>query len=540
MVSSERNGRNEAAVRRTSARVSGENAKVRRPARKPVSDVRRKKAEKADGPRRQHPKEGQSRKLQVWKLRLAVAGGVLAAIVIVYCLIAANYRNRFLPNTFVNGFAVGSLSAADTEEILKQSVEDYQLEVGFRGGKNEMITSRDIDLTYVSSNEVSGLLAGQKRLNWLMAMLGRKTHYTVGTSFKFDSNKLRACLEALPEFQSDAISAPRSAQVVLDGDLTYRVSDAYEGNMPDEEKVFQAVDTAVHASESRLSLDLVDGAYVAPAADSENEGLKECADELNAFVSTVLTIKYKDGSTTVLDKDDLVKWISKGDGDYYISEEKVYTEAYKLITAAAEKYDSTKDKMEFKSTAEGTVRLSCDPYGYKIDVESETDRIVSALYNHQSGEIELQNSVKETVDATFGGTYCEVDVTGQHVYYYEDHKLVLDSDCVTGLESDYDRRTPSGVFSLFNKETDVILGSYQAPDPSQRYESHVNYWMPFYESYGMHDASWRENFGGEWYKEYGSHGCVNLPPDFAYELYQEIEIWTPVIVLRAGDGMSED
>ena len=166
MVSSERNGRNEAAVRRTSARVSGENAKVRRPARKPVSDVRRKKAEKADGPRRQHPKEGQSRKLQVWKLRLAVAGGGLAAIVIVYCLIAANYRNRFLPNTFVNGFAVGSLSAADTEEILKQSVEDYQLEVGFRGGKNEMITSRDIDLTYVSSNEVSGLLAGQKRLNW--------------------------------------------------------------------------------------------------------------------------------------------------------------------------------------------------------------------------------------------------------------------------------------------------------------------------------------------------------------------------------------
>ena len=102
MVSSERNGRNEAAVRRTSARVSGENAKVRRPARKPVSDVRKKKA---DGPRRQHPKEGQSRKLQVWKLRLAVAGGVLAAIVIVYCLIAANYRNRFLPNTFVNGFA---------------------------------------------------------------------------------------------------------------------------------------------------------------------------------------------------------------------------------------------------------------------------------------------------------------------------------------------------------------------------------------------------------------------------------------------------
>ena len=514
-------------------------ANARRADKRPVSPEK-KKRERQAAAKRAVIQDQKQKKIRAWKIRAAVAGGCIAAVIIVYCLIAATYRSKFLPNSFVNGFDVSGLSAADTEKILKESVEDYQLEVGFRGGQNEMITSKDVDLTYVSSNEVESILAGQKRLGWLMSVFGRKAHFNVSTSFKFDSAKLRACLEGLPEFQEDSISLPRSSRVVLDGDLNYRVSDEYEGNRPDEDVIFDAVDAAINASDSRLSLDLVENAYAGPAAGKDDEALNERAEELNEFVSTELTIRYKDGTEKVLDRDDLVNWISRDEnGAYYIGQEKIYIEAYNIVTAAANKYNDTKDKLEFHSTAEGVVRLSCDPYGYKIDVESETDRLVEALNNHESGVLEFNNAVKESVDATFGGTYCEVDVTAQHVYYYEDGKLVMDSDCVTGLEYDYDRRTPSGVFAVFDKETDKTLGSYSAPDPSQRYESHVNFWMPFYESYGMHDAPWRENFGGSWYREYGSHGCVNLPPYFAEELYNKIELWTPVIVLREGDGMSE-
>ena len=47
---------------------------------------------------------------------------------------------------------------------------------------------------------------------------------------------------------------------------------------------------------------------------------------------------------------------------------------------------------------------------------------------------------------------------------------------------------------------------------------------------GLHDASWRSEFGGEIYKTNGSHGCVNLPKDKAYELYDLISVGTTVIV----------
>ena len=43
------------------------------------------------------------------------------------------------------------------------------------------------------------------------------------------------------------------------------------------------------------------------------------------------------------------------------------------------------------------------------------------------------------------------------------------------------------------------------------------------------DASWRTQFGGEYYKTQGSHGCINAPGDIAATLYGEIEVGTPVV-----------
>ena len=63
------------------------------------------------------------------------------------------------------------------------------------------------------------------------------------------------------------------------------------------------------------------------------------------------------------------------------------------------------------------------------------------------------------------------------------------------------------------------------------YESFVNYWIAFKGSaYGLHDASWRSNFGGTIYKYNGSHGCVNMPYYKVQELYNLVDIGTPVYI----------
>ena len=53
--------------------------------------------------------------------------------------------------------------------------------------------------------------------------------------------------------------------------------------------------------------------------------------------------------------------------------------------------------------------------------------------------------------------------------------------------------------------------------------------MPFNRNIGLHDAGWRRSYGGQIYKTNGSHGCINLPPESAKEIYENISKGTPVI-----------
>ena len=57
--------------------------------------------------------------------------------------------------------------------------------------------------------------------------------------------------------------------------------------------------------------------------------------------------------------------------------------------------------------------------------------------------------------------------------------------------------------------------------------------MPFYYNVGLHDAPWRNRFGGSIYKRSGSHGCVNLPPKVAETIFANIEKGTPVVCYRS-------
>ena len=50
----------------------------------------------------------------------------------------------------------------------------------------------------------------------------------------------------------------------------------------------------------------------------------------------------------------------------------------------------------------------------------------------------------------------------------------------------------------------------------------------------IHDASWRNVYGGEEYKTNGSHGCINTPYDAVSKLYELLNAKqtdvTPVII----------
>lgn len=117
-----------------------------------------------------------------------------------------------------------------------------------------------------------------------------------------------------------------------------------------------------------------------------------------------------------------------------------------------------------------------------------------------------------------------MNLTAQHLFYYKDGALVVESDFVSGNEAK-GWSTPAGAYGLYYKQRDKTLRG-------EDYATPVSFWMPFNGGVGFHDATWRNKFGGSYYKRGGSHGCVNLPYSVAKTLYENIEAGAPYWSIR--------
>ncbi len=130
--------------------------------------------------------------------------------------------------------------------------------------------------------------------------------------------------------------------------------------------------------------------------------------------------------------------------------------------------------------------------------------------------------------ATYGSNeiWVDVNISAQTVNIYQGNTIICSGACVTGMSGVSD--TPCGTFYIGDKERNAVLCGEDYDGSS--YECPVDYWMQFSGGCGFHDASWRENFGGDIYEYGGSHGCVNLEHDFAQEMYEIVPDGAQVVV----------
>ena len=106
----------------------------------------------------------------------------------------------------------------------------------------------------------------------------------------------------------------------------------------------------------------------------------------------------------------------------------------------------------------------------------------------------------------------------------------MESDVVSGLPTEK-RETAQGAFAIPYKQSPANLVG-QGGGPGESWDVMVQYWMPFHDGQGLHDASWQSVFGGNVYTYAGSQGCVNLPPDVAAIVYEYMEENVAVILYK--------
>ncbi len=452
----------------------------------------------------------------------AIGSGTVAAAALIaalaYLQMGRQYEKVFFPNTTINGMDASKKSIEEVKKSIASGVEGYVLSIRERGESIEEIKGKDIGLESVFDGSLEKLLADQKTYKWLKH-IKTPQEFDIGTMIQYDKDKFESAVSGLSCLREELMEKPENAHVsdYVPGQ-GYTIVAAKEGNQLDPEIVQTGISQAVMGLQTEVSLEEL-GAYVKPQIPADDPQLIAQVQELNKYVNASITYKFGD-EKKVLNGDTISKWIGIGeDGKVYLSSSSVT--AY--VKELASKYDTSTKAKSLKTSYGQTVKITGGSYGWKIDQSAEADELAELIRSGQSQVREpvYKQKAASHGDTDYGSTYVEVNLTAQHLYFYKDGKLVVDSDFVSGNESK-GWSTPAGVFSLSYKQKDATL-------KGEDYRTPVSFWMPFNGNIGFHDATWRSSFGGTIYKASGSHGCVNLPPAVAKTMFENIASGVPVL-----------
>lgn len=148
-------------------------------------------------------------------------------------------------------------------------------------------------------------------------------------------------------------------------------------------------------------------------------------------------------------------------------------------------------------------------------------RFIAAAYVRAFSDI---GSIELTASTTPTEKRVIVDRSDQKLYAYDGDTPFMEEPTSTGLD---DTPTPRGIFHVYRKTPSRYM---QGPIPGiseQEYDLPGVPWNLYFSAEGavIHGAYWHDNFGQQW-----SHGCVNLAPEKAKQLYEWADVGMTVTV----------
>lgn len=458
-----------------------------------------------------------------WGIRKKV---IFCVIIVIVLLLAAGligyfigenyYKNHFLKGTTVNGIDVSGM----TVEELEERIQEYTLTIETRDsqGENhqEKITGSQIGLKVVSDGELKNILDGQKGGKWI-SKSGEE--YSVSELTKYDESLWKKAIDGLECFSEEHIVKPQNAYV-KEYDKSaggFSLIEEVQGNEIDKDRAEQLMTSAVVKLEGRVSFS--EDYYKKPEITTETKELKDFYDKLNQYANT--NIKYTFGKNVEeLTGEDICNWLVIDYDNYQVSLDEERVDEY--VSYLRWNYDTIFGTRKFKTSYGAEVTIEGGDYGWWMNKAEEVAGLTAQIEAGQSGERKpvYYQEAAAYGDLDYGNTYVEINLTAQHLFLYVNGQKVMESDFTSGLPGDH--LTPPGTFAVTYTQKYAYL-------TGENYRTPVTYWMPFNEDIGMHDATWKTQFGSQFYRSAGSHGCINLPYNFAKALFGYVEKGMPVI-----------
>ena len=399
--------------------------------------------------------------------------------------------------------------------LILEQAEGYGLTLLERGGTEESVTAQQLGMSFSETENVRNYKRVQNGFLW-PRMFWQQDTYQIAPDITFDEETFDETLASLSCVREG--EEPEDARVELTAD-GYELYPEQQGSRIKEDVLKEQVRAAAETLTETVDLEEA-GCYEAPSLTADSPEITELTAKLDQWFATEVT--YEFGSQTeVVDSSVVAGFIQLDGCEASLSEEAVRA----WVAGLADRRDTYKKSRQFNSTLRGVITVSGGNYGWQIDQETETAALLASV---EKGETAAKQPAWSREGKAWGDnndvgdTYIEVDMGAQHMWAYKDGALLIDTDVVTGnISRNYG--TPSMVAAIQYKDRNAVLRG-------DNYATPVKYWMPFYGNYGIHDASWRREFGGTVYLTNGSHGCVNTPPAAMKVIFENIDSGTPVVL----------
>lgn len=424
------------------------------------------------------------------------------------------FSDHYLPGTAINGVDVSFQTVEKISRLLEQQADVYVLAIEERDNGREKLTAEEIGLSYTPDDTLQYYLKRQEKWLWFRAF---QKDFILERSacLKVDEERLAQAVSGLRCMQEDQVTPPQDAYWAAQEDSIVVVPEV-QGNQLDWEKTLETIRKAVEEGRQQVDLE-AENCYMRPAVLADDPSFQSGAEQVKQYTNAIITYDFGRDSQRV-DRELILPWlIPDGAGGYEPDREKVA--AY--VAELAGKYDTMGGDFTFISYDGQERAVSGGNYGWRIDQEKETDEL---LKNIRSGDILVREPVYASrgLDRKTGGlgdTYLEIDLTSQRMVLYKDGYLAGDTPIVSGQRGEHD--TPVGCFLAGEKESPKFL-----EDECQS----VSFWIPFTEKLGVHDASWRTEFGSDLYAIVGTEGGIDAPFEAVQGIYEKLDEGDPIVI----------
>lgn len=448
------------------------------------------------------------RKAKQFQMKIGVI--TIAVVLLIYIAGALFYTWHFYQGTTINGVVASNMSLDKAEDVISRQVKDYTLTIEERDDKTEQIRGSDIGLAIYFDGGLDSLKEKQKGFLWPIGIF-TKHDYQIETMLDYDKDLLESFYNYLSCFKEENIVNPQEASISDYEDGQYHLAEAVQGNLVKKDEFFEIIKDKILALDETVSIEK-EGCYEEPSKTVDDETRNDAIDKMNLMVSSQITYEFGDNKE-VIDGEKIHNWIVV-DKDYNVSLDQ--TKVKEFIDYIGKNYNTFGQARTLKTSYGKTIDISGGDYGWWLDRNSELTELTAAIKEGTQGvkkPVYFQTANHYGKDDV-GNTYVEINLTAQHLFFYKDGQLVVESDFVSGnLKKNYG--TPVGTYPIQYKQRNATL-------VGEDYQTPVSYWMPFNGNIGLHDAPWRRDFGKNIYLTSGSHGCINLPPAVAQKIYEGI------------------